>query len=446
MESDIYKRFNDPTRVILFVLVAVGLSASWTYSQRMPGVDYYVAWTVADAVRNDRGFNIYDRKDQRRLGEEYRNDAMVEGSKSRRTAFAKIPLFKSTASPFLYATVNLLSTSNYELSLKIWNILSLIGFSLAILYFSHSLRLPKMASLTILLACLFWLNSFHTDLRVANTNSIQLGLLALTCYLLSRSANSVYLVSAGALIAMIVFFKPNLAPVAVLMLGAWLIRGQKQKFLLGLLGMTAGALFAFVTASLFFGYAGVWLEWLESLFRLAKLDIPPTVGNFNLVRPLGLKLGAPGQIAVALALCALTLGFLWWGRTIEGRRHEQSPEANAERELIENAQLISMACLIHMIASTLVWLHYFELAILMIIVTFRPWSRAPAHGTLSVIFQRLLPALIFLTFLEGPHWSFLYHNNLATPEIAYVTSIVILFLLGLWQLRFQDGHLPTRAD
>lgn len=446
MDSDIYKRFNDPTRVILFVLVVVGLYGNWTYSQRMPGVDYYVAWTVADAVRNDRGFTIYDKGDQRRLGREYRDDAMVEGSKSRRTAFARIPFFDPTASPFLYTAVNMLSTDNYEFSLKIWNALSLICFSFAILLFSHSLRLPRMASLTILLSCLFWMTALHSDLRVANTNSIQLALLAAAYYLLSRSANSVYLISAGALIAMIVLFKPNLAPVAVLLLGAWLIRGQKRQFLLGLLGMAAGALFAFVTASLFFGDAGVWVEWLESLFRLANLNIPQRLGNFNLARPMNLKLTPSGQIAVALVLCGLTLGFLWWGRTIKKRQHNLEPEANGERELIENAQLIGIACLVHMIASPLVWLHYFELALPMLVVSFRPWSRAPTHGALAVIFQRLLPALIFLTFLEGPHWSFLNSDNQAIREIAYVTSIIILFFLGLWQLRFQDDHLPARTD
>lgn len=442
MESDLYKRFNDPTRVILFLLVAVGLLANWTYAQRTPGADYYVAWTVADATRNDRGFHIYDKEDRRRMGQQYRDSAMVEGPLSRRSAFAKIPLFIATGTPFLYSTVNMVSTGNYQLSLKIWNALSLIGFSAAILLTSNLLGLSKTVGLTIFLSCLFWMNAFHADLRMGNTNGIQLGLLALAYYLLSRGAKTVYLISAGALIAMIGFFKPNLAPLALLMLGAWLIRGQKREFLIGMLGMAAGALVAIVTSSLFFGDAGIWLQWLEKLFRLTNAQMPPSEGNYNLPRSFGLKLGAPGQIAVAMVGCALTLVFLWWGRKADRRQYEPAPEATRERELIENAQLIGMACLVHMIASPLVWLHYYELAIPMIIVAFRPWSRAPAHGVLAVIFHRLLPALILLAFLDGPHWTLIYDDGRAVHEIPYVTSVIVLFLLGLWQLRFQDGRLP----
>ena len=290
-----------------------------------------------------------------------------------------------TASPFLYTTVNMLSTSDYESSYTIWSTLSLISFSAAILLFCHLLGFSMTASLAIFVPCLFWMDPFYSDLRVANINCIQLGLLALAYFLLSRDTKTVYLLSAGALIAMIAVLKPNLAPVSLLLLGAWLIRGQRRKFLLGLAGMAVGALFAFGVSSLFFGDMDIWFEWLDRLFKLVQVEMPASAGNYDALRSLELTMGVQGQVALAMVVCALTLGFLWWGRKSDGQSREQAPEVSRERELIEYAQLIGMGCLVQMMVSPLVWLHYYVLAIPMLIVAFRPWSRAPAHGVLGII-------------------------------------------------------------
>jgi hypothetical protein len=448
----LYKKFSDPTALVLVFLAVLGLYRGWIYTQRAVGIDYYVAWTVADAIRNDGDYRIYDRQGQNRLARQYRSNALAENPKSRRATAAKWPFPGATASPFLYSTVAMLSTSDYENSYRIWSTLSLVSFGAAILLLCHLLGFSMTASLAIFVPCLFWMDAFHSDMRVANINSIQLGLLALAYFLLSRDSKTVYLLSAGALIAMIAVLKPNLAPVSLLLLGAWLIRGQGRKFLLGLAGMAAGALFALGVSSLFFGDMGIWFEWLDRLFRLTRVNMPASAGNYDILRSLDLTsrsfdltMGARGQIALAMVICALALGFLWWGRKSDGQSREQAPEARRERELVENAQLIGMGCLVHMMVSPLVWLHYYVLAIPMLIVAFRPWSRAPAHGTLGIMLQRLLPALVFLVLLDGPHWSLVDGDFFAAHATAMFTSIVILYFLGLWQLRFQDGRLPVRA-
>jgi len=386
-----------------------------------------------------------DMQDQKRLVEQYRSKALAENPKSRRAAAAKWPFPGVTGSPFLYSTVNMLSTGNYESSYRIWSTLSLISFSAAILLVCHLLGFSMTASLAIFVPCLFWMDAFHSDLRVANINSIQLGMLALAYFLLSRDTKMVYLLSAGALIAMIAVLKPNLAPVSLLLLGAWLIRGQRRKFLFGLAGMAVGVLFALGVSGLFFGGMGIWFQWLDRLFWLTQIHMPVSAGNYDILRSLGLTLGARGQIVLAMVICALTLGFLWWGRKSDGQAREQAPEARRERELIEYAQLIGMGCLVHMMVSPLVWLHYYVLAIPMLIVAFRPWSRAPAHGTLGIILQRLLPALVFLAFLDGPHWGLVAGDFHAAHAFVMFISVVVLFVLGLWQLRFQDGRLPVRV-
>jgi len=445
VNSHTYKRFNDPAKLLLFCLALLGLFEAWSYAQQNPGLDYYVTWTVVDATRNDSGYSIYDLRDQKRMSLLYRSKALSEGKTSRRAIYAKFPVTSVTASPFLYTTVNMLSTSNYETSLKIWNALSLFGFSAAILLFCNLLGLSRSASLVLLVPSLIGMSAFFSDLRLANIDSIQLGLLALVFYLLSRDSKAVYLFCAAALIAMLALLKLNLAPISLLLLGAWLIQGHRRKFLLGLVGMAVGALFAFGVSSLFFGDVGIWYEWLDRLLSLSRVSqtvIPFTDGNYSLLGSLGVDLSLTGKIALAFALCALILSFMWWGRRAGGQTRDQSPEARRERELIEYAQLIAMGCLPFLLVSPLVWLHYYVWVIPMLIVTFRPWSRPPAHGTLAILLLRVLPSLILIASLQGPHWSLLRDNYVAGRTIASMSSAVLLFALGLWQLRFQDDRLP----
>jgi hypothetical protein len=99
-----------------------------------------------------------------------------------------------------------------------------------------------------------------------------------------------------------------------------------------------------------------------------------------------------------------------------------------------------------MMVSPLVWLHYYMLAIPMLIVAFRPWSRAPAVGVAGIVLQRLLPALVLLAFLEGPHWRLLEGDFYAEHAVVMVIAIAVLYFIGLWQLRFQDGRLPGKGS
>jgi hypothetical protein len=217
--------------------------------------------------------------------------------------------------------------------------------------------------------------------------------------------------------------------------------------------MAAGAVFAFAMSGLIFGDIGIWFEWLDRMFRLTRIDMPASAGNYEIIQPMdrapgspGMRLGAKGEFALAMALCGLTLGFLWWGRRRDKTALERAPEAQAERELIEYAQLIGIGCMVQMLVSPLVWLHYHTLAIPMLIVAFRPWSRAPAHRTAGIILQRLLPALVLLAFLNGPHWQLIAGDDVRGVHAKVMAaSFIVLYLTGLWQLRFQDGRLPDRT-
>jgi hypothetical protein len=353
----------------------------------------------------------------------------------------------SSATPFLYAVIGLIATGDYDRDLAAWQALSLAAFTLALLVCARLLGLAPAASLALLLPCLVWLSALHSDLRVGNVNSFQLGLVGLVFLLQSRDAEARYGFLAGVVVGMLILFKPNLAPIPLLLLGAWLLRGQFRKLLIGLAGIASGALIAFAWSSAFFGGPGVWIDWLRDLRALMGNQFPSGVGNFNAGNVLGLRLGGLGQAALALALCALALVFLWWGRRQAGsgpgeRLPGGTGAADEARDRVEYAQLLGLACLIQMLASPLVWLHYFVLTVPMLVVVFRPWSEPARRGLASLLVQRLLPVLGLLLLLEGPLGGWLADDPVLAANRACVVAALILFGVGLWQLRFQDARLP----
>jgi hypothetical protein len=355
---------------------------------------------------------------------------------SRRAEAAEfVSYLHSSATPFLYAVIGLVSSGDYERDLATWQSLSLAAFTLGLLVIARLLGLSTTASLALLLPCLVWLSALHSDLRVGNVNSLQLGLVALVLWLQSRDAAARYGFLAGAVVAMAVLFKPNLAPIPLLLLGAWLVRGQLRKLLIGSAGMACGALIAVAWASIFFGGPGVWIDWLRDLQALMGTNFPAEHGNFNAGNVLGLQLGGLARSWLALALCALVLAFLWWGR-----RHAGAEEGLRER--VECGQLLGLACVIQMLTSPLVWVHYFVLAVPLLVVAFRPWSEPARRGLASLLVLRLLPVLGLLLLLEGPLGGWLASDPALAANRAWVVAALLLFGAGLWQLRFENRRLP----
>lgn len=450
LNQTILRRFSDPATLVLGALCLVALLGAWNYARSLPGIDYYVAWAAVDATRNDTEHDIYTREGRFRLGREYRREARAGDPASRQAAAAEhVSYLHTSATPFLYTVIGLFSTGDYDRDLGLWHGLSLAAFTLALLLISRMFGFSAAASLALLLPCLVWLTALHSDLRVGNVNSFQFGLLALLFWLQSRDADARFTplagrlaaASAGVLAALMVLFKPNLAPIALILLGAWLVRRQFLTLFIGAAGMAVGTLAALAWSSLFFGDPGVWLDWFRSLATLMEMDVGARIGNFNFANAIGLQLGRGGQLGLALFLCALALLALWWGR----KRAPTAAAAGAdgERELIEYGQLLALACLIQMLVSPLVWLHYFVLTVPGLIVAFRPWSGALPRGIGSVLLHRVLPALALLLLLQGPLAEALAADPALAANRASVIAVVILFGLGLWQLCFQDGRLPA---
>ena len=431
------KKFYDPTAFVLFVLVVLSFIGAWNYAEEMPGIDYYVAWVAADATRNGSEHTIYSKEGRYRIGRAYRATALDENPESRQAASAQIQSVPHmTATPFMYWVIRLFSSGDYEADLTTWHAIALLLFVFGVIAFCRMSGYSTTALLAILLPCLVWMEPLHADLRVANVNSFQLGMLGLILLALARDSDRRMLFAAGFAVALLVMFKPNLAPVSVLLPGAWLIRGQYQKLVTGLAGMVAGTLVALAVSSYFFGGFMAWADWIGAISSQTYQSVEASHGNFSPGQ--SFKLGFRGQAILSLALCALVLGFFSWGSKADGKKPAISDAQQQAITAVEYAQLLGLGCLVHMFVSPLVWTHYYLLAIPMLIVAFRPWPQASDRNLLSLLLHRVLPAIALLCLMATPIRGFFDMEDLDFYAMVNLTAICILALLGLWQLRFQD--------
>ena len=427
---------KDPLNMILVILVAVSLLGAWLYVKSMPGLDYYVAWAAADAIKNEKTENIYQSDARYKLAVIYRNKADEQQDAPRQKLVAKnrSKHLDMTATPFMYWVTGLLSTGDYENDLTTWQTLSLFLVAFSILLICRTLNYPLATSLVILLPIIMTMAPLHSDLRVANVNSIQLGMIALILWLQKRSAGNRFLFATGLVIGLLGMFKPNLAPIALLFAGGWAVRRKYSKLLVTLSGIATGAISALLVSSWWMGKATIWWDWWQIIGRTMSGGTPGrSAGNYSPVVQASGGIDMNNQFVLALLYCLLCLAAYWWGRR---KASVTSQAATAEREMLENTALIAIGCIVALLASSLVWLHYYLLVIPMVLFALRPWSSSCPMNPLTLLMSRFLPVLALFCLLEteirtvldgvvsgGTYWAW-----------ATATSSISLFVVGLWQL------------
>ncbi len=427
--------FRDPVGLLLATLVALSMLGVWMYVKQAPGIDYYVAWAAADAVKNDTPLNIYEPSSRYKLAVEYRNkaDAQQDAPKQKQVA-AYLKELQMTATPFMYWVTGMLSIGDYETDLRVWQILSLTLVTISVLLLCRLLEFTPATSLAILLPVLIWFMPFYSSLRVANVNAFQLGLISLILWLLRPNANVRYQFVAGLLIGMLVMFKPNLGPVAFLFGGGWAVRRQYSSLGVSILGMLSGALAAVLVSSIWMRSATIWLDWFNYIRQFVDGGPGEKGGNYAVITHIFSDTSPLGQAALAVFLCILCLALLAWGR--RGAALPADSAADRKREFIENAILIALGCIVPLLSSTLVWLHYYLLTLPMIIVAYRPWQEPGPFKPVAFFMLRLLPTVALVVLMETALRDVIGVENRIYNEAVTSISALLLFVAGLWQF----GH------
>ena len=430
--------FRDPLNLVLSILVVLSLMGAWMYTKEAAGIDYYVAWVAADAVKNDTPKSIYDPSSTYTLALLYRNkaDELKDAPLQKQLAGYRREL-PMTATPFMYWVTGALSSGEYAKDLSTWHAVSLILLTVSFFLICRMLGYSVATSLALFLPVIVWFAPLQSDLRVANVNSFQFGLIGLILWLQSHDADRRFLFATGLVVGLTVMFKPNLAPVALLLAGGWAVRHQFLKLAIGIFGMVSGAVTAIGVSSWWMGSASVWTEWLNVINRTVHGGPGDGGGNYAIMLQLTDGMGSLGQLTLAVSLCLIYLVFLWWGR--RGIIDTGDDLLEQDRERLENMLLVATGCIIAMLASALVWLHYYLLTIPMLLVAFRPLPTPARMNFLPLLMLRVLPGAALVCLLDTALQRFLNIESASYWSVATITYILILSVVGLWQFGYGMG-------
>ena len=424
-------------RIVLTLLavlaVLYAIAQTWKKNERAAGLDFYIYFVAGQLAGRADVDNIYSPEVQERIGEEYYERAQRSASDLRRYDAQRRRRLDNVSSPFLYTTLRWVSR-DYDRALKQDHLLVLAAFAAAVLLIARRVRLSWAAALFLLAGLLLYYRGFEADLRVGNVNSLQLFMLALALWSPP--------VLAGAILAMLLCFKPNLILVALLLA----LAHDRRRLRLELLGGIGGALVAILAGAVSYGSWRVWIQWIAAANQFwhriptrMERNVTPALSLFH-------EYGAWPSYAIAAVLFAIAAwairapslraaGRGGSAATGEGTRQEQGTntdplptEMNPRRGEGTDANVLiaGVGILIYLMSATVVWLHYMVLVVPVAIALMR-W-RVTA-----------IVALIALAMIAEVPFEMLMKTPAAPVEAMLITpALVALFACAVWTISHRD--------
>lgn len=362
----------------------------WQEHQRAAGLDFYIYFVARQLAGRADVENIYAPETQERIGEEYYARALQSGSELRTFDATRRRRLDNVSSPFLYSTMRWFSR-DYDRALLQYHVLLLAAFIAAVLLLCRRAGLPWWVAL-LLVAALLWLyRGFEADLRVGNVNSLQL--FALSVAFWSPP------VLAGAILGMLVAFKPNLLFVALLLAFAH----ERKRLTREILGGAIGGAIAFTIAAISYGPRS-WLQWVTAANQFWHRL--PTRGERNVTPFLEVFHRYGEWVGYAIAAVLLAAVVVGLRRT---KRHD-------------DLLVAGLGILIYLLSATVVWLHYMVLVLPLAIALLR-------HRVTAVI------AIVALLAIAEEPFEWLTKTQIYPHDAKLIgPALVALFVAGLWQL------------
>jgi hypothetical protein len=389
-------------RILRIALIALGALAAiyaaavtWRQNERAAGFDFYIYFVNAQLAGRADVTNIYDRDQQARIGEEYYERARQGRSELRRFDANRRRFVDSVSSPFLYTCLSWVSR-DYDRALRQYHVVVFAAFVIGFLLIARAAWIRLDAALFLLAGLLLWYRGFEADLRVGNVNSLQL----LAIGAARRAPPAV----AGAIVGLLVAFKPNLILLPLLLAVARIASGKGPRLRLELFGGIAGVLVAVVAAAIRYGSFAIWLQWLARANEFYHRLPTRTERNVTPLLALFQQHGAWPSYVVALLLTLVAAIAIWRGK-------------NRDDVLIAG-----VAVMIYLLSATVVWLHYMVLVI--------PVALALLHRRGTAIVALLALAAIAEEPYELLTRTAIYPND----AMLLAPAFVALFVCALWAI------------
>jgi len=396
--------------VVSIVAAAYAVAGIWRNLSQKAAIDFYLVYVNVQVAGRDDIPNIYSDEAQSSIGEEFFARALDSGSRVFHETASVRRTLDSRGSPFLYASFAWISR-DFEKALTHYRILLLAAYLAGIVLLGRYCRLPLWLTIFLFALLVHFFLPFRADFTVANVNAIQLFLLALALTIGERRP-----AIAGAILAMMLAAKPNVVLVVAILMIARVISRDFRRLGSEIAGGAVGGAIAFVVGSLWFETPRIWLLWLNSAGSLYQTLLGVEFNNVTPALPLFQQYGTWISYAIAAVLMVIA-GF----PLLRGAKRD-------------DLLLISLGLLIYFMSATLVWLHYFVLAIIPAFALLRRNRTAIIAGIALLLMADVPYAMLF-----GP----------SSPQLRaklIFIAMLMLFAACVWMLWRGRGRVPTSSD
>lgn len=352
----------------LLLALVLQIGASRWHDPTVISVDYLTLWAVPQTLASAPDRNFYSPDNQRLMATAARSGA-ASGSRAHQLAMTVSDGFyqgriDATGSPLAYALVGLTSTGDYDDDLDRFTIASLIAFVVSMWMLCRLLQFSPTATVVAAVAYSLCFSPLLADLRAVNLNQVQLLFLSLFLWLNHQKK----IAAAGVVLGIGIALKPNIA--AVLMIVGLVavidarLRDRRRLFVGAAFGLAIGV----IVASTYFGTFKVWEWFLSSVTRTLEVGYPLAQGNYALASLIAALMGAEVSLLLTMALTAVLLVL------IGTRRVGVGPST-----LDEDFLIVGLGCVVMLLGSRLVWIHYYVLLIPLSLYLLRPSGETADH-------------------------------------------------------------------
>ena len=410
--------------VLAGVVCAAGAFEFWRTARSTAAIDFYQMWVGARMGRETRDF--YDPAEGARFGESFRREAVAAGSSRRHIAVATYRRnLEIYASPLLYMMYAPLPDT-YERALTTFQVIAFISLLAAVMMFGALFRWPAERRVLFFGALLIAYGPVHSDLTVGNANAIMLAIMGVMSFAILRARFAF----AGALLAISVVAKPNVAMLFPLVYIFWTAQRRWRNVAAHAAGAGVATIIAMLICAIYYRSLTIWGEWIGSLILMPRDTVVPLeLGNFSVARMLQSLTSASATPVLFIVVCAAA-AFL---------------AVRSRSGVSADIPLIAIGlCLFHLV-SPLVWVHYFMLAIPVVMWLLRP-AAPGAHAA-----RRQIAALAALLFMAVRPWDSFASTTLQVALIANAGLFIALIaatreLLLLGKNRVQAEEDGNRAE
>ncbi len=419
-------------------LLLLSCWASWRFTVRRPGLDYYPIWVVVQWMNDGGNPHVRGLEAQRRLGR-YALETSVQGhprTPESRAAAANLRLYDGRlepyATPFLYAALGSVMTGGYERDYTVFSLGSLLVYVLAAFLLARALGLSVAAGLVSSAALALPFAPFWSHLVTGNVGALQAAFLFLCTALLARGGRPLGEVVAGLLFALAVLLKPVIWPAALFMAMTWIRDRSWAHALRVIAGGLAGTVLAWGLGCAFFGGFGAWSEWLADLTAMLRSSRPIDPFNCSPLTALRAQPYArmPVLVSSVLAIAAIAM--------IGGKaRDRESFDARARSR--RTARATALGCGVALLVSPYSWLHYYVVAAPLALVLVADAAASRGTAATRAGFGFALTAALLL--LSTP----LHRSGLPLRLVELVLAnvgLAVLVLLGLASTAAEQRRAP----